>query len=175
MRRRSEEAEPTGYVAPRDESGRIDRDVHRDRMEELHTLTERLARLPTRIRRSLPLDEETLDHLDQLAAANPRADRRRLVLRARTLLAGNDLEALDRALCGQGDAALQDQVLIRWRSRILAEGDSAIQEFLLAFPGGDRQGVRTAARDAGRTGAAGVRAQARLLELLRDAAAAVEE
>ena len=150
MARRGKDEESVGYVPERDESGRVDRDLHRARMDDLHALTERLARLPVRNRRTLPLDEETLAHLDELAAAAPRADRRRLVLRTRQLLAQNDLDALANALERGDPATLRDQLLVRWRTRIVAEGDAAIQEFLTDFPSGDRQAVRTAAREIGR-------------------------
>lgn len=164
-----EEGPVVGYVAPRADSGRLDRGLHRDNMEDLKDLTERLSALPQKVRRALPLDEELQYHLELLASAE-RSDRRRLLLRTRQLLGGADLVALEAALTGNSPAAHRDQATIHWRTRILAEGDAALQAFVEAFPRADRQSIRANAREARGTTPAAVRAQGRLLQLLRAAA-----
>ena len=50
-----------------------------------------------------------------------------------------------------------------------------LQAFIEAYPGADRQGIRTSAREARGTGPAAARAQTRLLQQIRAAAAIVPE
>jgi ribosome-associated protein len=164
------DAPVVGYVAPRADSGRLDRGQHRDNMADLKELTEHLSTLPQKVRRALPLDEETQDHLELLSNAE-RGDRRRLLLRTRQLVGAADLVALNAALAGNSPADQRDQATRHWRARILAEGDAAINGFVEVFPRAERQSLRANAREARGTSPGAVRAQGRLLQLLRIAAA----
>lgn len=155
-----------------EESGRQARGEHREQREDLKDLANRLARLSPKMRRTMPLDEETLAQLDLLAAAENRPDRRRVLMRASTLLANADQEKVEAALSGNTPANQWDRDIAHWRSRILAGDDRVIQSFLEAYPQSDRQAIRTAAREA-RAGASA--AAARLLQLLRDGASALVE
>jgi ribosome-associated protein len=150
-------------------SSRPVRGEHRDEMEALKALANRIARLPPGQRRALPLDAETLDQFELLAGAALKPDRRRSLMRAKLLLAHADLDAIQAVLDGRGPDALAAQAADAWRQRLLAGDDTTLQAFLAAHPSGDRQGIRAAIREARGEGAAGKRAALRLLALLRSA------
>lgn len=149
---------------------RLDRDEHREQMEDLKDLTNRLAALSPKVRRTMPLDEETLDQLDLLAAAAHRPDRRRVLLKARQMVALADPEKLEAALAGNTPANQWDREMVHWRNRIVAGDDRVIQEFVQTFAGADRQAIRSLARVARGEGKEAIAAQGRLLQTLRDAA-----
>jgi len=48
------------------------------------------------------------------------------------------------------EAVHRQHVIERWRDRIVGEGDAAVNEFLAAHPGADRQKLRQLSRDARR-------------------------
>lgn len=141
---------------------------------DLKALANHLATLPQRVRRALPLDEELQEQLDLLARAAGRPDRRRLLMRVKLLLGALDLVALDAALSGKGPAAERDRECVRWRTRLIAGDDQDLQAFVEEQPRADRQAIRASIRDARGEGPAAARAQTRLLELLRAAAAACD-
>lgn len=145
---------------------------HREAMADLKELANHLAALTPGARRELPLDGETLAVLDQLAGAYGRTDRRRLVMRAKLLLGGEDLDKLRAALAGDTPAAAHAREAARWRTRLLAGGDADLQAFVEAWPAADRQALRASLREARGTTPAAVRAQNRVLALLKDAIAA---
>ncbi|MDP2315645.1 MAG: DUF615 domain-containing protein [Pseudomonadota bacterium] len=161
-------------VEPEQEAARpFDRNEHRAAMVDLKALTNRLAKLPQSVRRNLPLDEEMQHHLDLLAAADASSHRRRLLMRTKLLLSGADLAKVHAALEGDTPAAHRNRETARWRTRIVAGDDAVLQAFMEAYPGADRQGIRSSAREARGTGPAAARAQTRLLQQIR-AAAAIE-
>ncbi len=151
------------------------RNDHHDDMLDLKALANRIAAMPQKERRALPLDEEAQEQLDILAASEPRPDRRRTLMRAKLLLGAADQDALQKALAGSSPTALRDRETVYWRTRIIAGGDQDLQTFIEAYPGSDRQALRTHARDARGTGPAAERAAARLLTALREGAAAGAE
>lgn len=151
-------------------SDRKVRSVHHDEMRDLKALTNRIAALPLKVRRTLPLDEETQACLDILAAAEPKPARRRTLMRAKLLMGGVDPELLEAALAGKTPEAAILEETLQWRSRIVAGGDDDLQAFIVRYPDSDRQAVRTNAREARGKGPVAERAMARLLTLLREAA-----
>ncbi len=158
-----EEAEPAARRAIRSE--------HRGQMLDLKELANRISAMPLGVRRGLPLDDEAQAQLDLLAVASG-SDRRRVLMRAKLLIGAADLVALQAALEGDTPAAARDRLCIQWRTRLIAGDDVVLQAFIERYPGADRQAVRTATRDARGPGPAGERAKSRLLQLVRDAAAA---
>ncbi len=150
--------------------GRVVRKDHRAAMEDLKELANLLAALPPGQRRALPLDEETLDELERLAAAGQRPDRRRTLMRVKLLLAGNDLGPVRGALAGRTPAALAAQEAEAWRARILAGDDAVLTIFVDTHPWVDRQALRLAAREARGDTPAARRAQQRLFRLLAETA-----
>jgi ribosome-associated protein len=157
--------------APDAPSGRPDRNLHREHMQDLTDLANRLAKLPPRALRDLPLDDDVREQLDLLAKAGPGPHRRRILMRAKLFLGGADLERLEAALAGETPAALLTAEMVRWRERLVTGGDAELQAFVEAYPRADRQSLRASLREARGTGPAATRAQSRLLTLLREAAA----
>ncbi len=151
-------------------SDRVARWDHRDDMEALKALANRIAKLPPAERRALPLDEEALAQFENLANAALKPERRRSLMRAKLLLAHADMDVLHAVLEGGGAAALAARAADSWRDRIVAGDDAVLTSFLAAHPGGDRQALRAAARDARGAGPPAKRAALRLLKLVREAA-----
>ena len=158
----------------RDASGRLDRVAHRARMEKMKELAIRLAALPPGLRAALPVEEQTLAALDQLAGSDRGPHRRRLVMRARLLLGGEDLARLEAALAGHTPAAARERALLGWRTRILAGDDSVLSAFLAEHSQADRQVLRACIREARGTDEGARRANRSLLRLLRDAVTATD-
>ncbi len=179
------QAEPTlpddpsvlpGVDEPSEEAVKpFDRNEHRAAMVDLKALANRIARMTQHQRRMLPLDEDTHEQMDMLAAAARMPHRRRLLMRAKLFLSGCDLVKVQAALEGNTPAAARDRETAHWRTRIVAGDDTVLQAFIEAYPGADRQGIRSSAREARGTGPAAARAQTRLLQQLRAAAAIVPE
>lgn len=160
--------------APAPAARRAIRSEHRGQMLDLKELANRISAMPQGVRRSLPLDDEAQAQLDLLAVASG-SDRRRVLMRAKLLVGGADLVALAAALDGDTPAAARDRACIQWRARLVAGDDVVLQAFIERYPAADRQAVRTATRDARGAGPASDRAKARLLQLVREAAAAPGE
>lgn len=57
-------------------------------------------------------------------------------------------QALEQVLHGTGQADAEFHRLERWRDRLIAEGDSALEEFLTRFPTADRSHLRQLVRNA---------------------------
>ncbi len=167
---RKQPPEPVEETPESEDLGRPIRREHRDKMIDLKALTNRLAKLPVSVRRRLPLDEEVQAQLDRLAAADPRSDRRRVLMRAKLLLGGADMVRLHAALAGDTVAAAWDRESVRWRTCLIAGNDADLQAFVEAYPGADRAAIRTSLREARGQGPAAVRANTRLLALVRAAA-----
>lgn len=164
------EVDPEGLPLGVEEEGeeRPFRNEHRARMMALKDLANRLARLPLGARREIPMQDDLREEIDALAAAGQRPDRRRVLMRAQKLLAQCDVERLEAALAGDTPSAALERRVVGWRDRVLLGGDEAIQAFVEAFPGADRQALRAGAREA-RAEDAPREAQTRLMRHLRDA------
>lgn len=124
---------------------------------------------PKGIRAKLPLDEVTLEAVEELARLPPAPARRRQLLVVKGLLNDADHEAVQEVLEGRGEHAERSRVLERWRTRILEEGDTALAEFIDAHPDADRQRIRALAREARKEGPAGARASKNLFAALKGA------
>ena len=176
---RGEDDEDGSSLAGAEEGGDEDyrpiRSDHRGAMMDLKALANRLAKLPSGLRRTLPLDEETQRQLDMLAAADQRPDRRRVLMRAKLLLGAVDPVQLEAAIAGDTPVAILDRALIDWRTRIVAGDDAVLQSFVEAYPATDRQAVRTSARETRGQGPGAAAASRRLLQLLRNAATGQSE
>jgi ribosome-associated protein len=138
-------------------------------MRELERLAVSLASMPAAERRRLPLTEHVLGELGELAKLTKGPARKRQRLLVTTLLRESDREALDQALDGGGPEQERLWALERWRERLIAEGNPAIQEFLDEHPGGDRQQLRRLAGLAAGEGDAASRARKKLFAVLKAA------
>ncbi|CAL1240783.1 ribosome biogenesis factor YjgA [Candidatus Methylocalor cossyra] len=100
----------------------------------------------------LDLPGEVLEAVRAGQAISARPALRRQCKFIGKLLRGLDTEPLRRRLAAAGPA--EDSRLVRsverWRDRMLAQGDSAVNEFLADYPGADRQKLRQLTRDARR-------------------------
>ncbi|MFT4627333.1 MAG: ribosome-associated protein [Myxococcota bacterium] len=148
---------------------RPNRSKDREAVRELERLAIQLADLTRGQRRQLPLDDALLHALDGLAALGRGPARKRQRLRVTTLLMSVDREALDAALGGEG--AAQDHLweLERWRTRIVAEGDPAVQAFVEAYPSADRRQLRRLGKQGQGETEAAARARKKLFAVLKAA------
>lgn len=115
---------------------------------KLEQLVHELVGLPAGARRELPLDEEQLAALDELASLPGTPARKRQQLRVMGLLADVDMELLKQAAAGDTEARANQRAAERWRDRLIAQGDEALRALLEAYPEADRQRLRQLARAA---------------------------
>lgn len=81
---------------------RRNRSAQKRRLKQVEVLGKDIAELTPGNRRRLPLSESILDAASELAAAKPTPDRRRKLLRLKTLLAELDDDALDEVRAALG-------------------------------------------------------------------------
>jgi ribosome-associated protein len=138
----------------------------------IQDLGEALIALPDDQLATLPLDEEARDAV-VAGRGLVRGALRRQVRYLGRVLARRDTEALRAALEAQQSTGVEATArlhrLERWRERLLAEGDAALEELLRDHPDLDRSRLRQLVRRAraGRHGAARA-----LFRFLRDSDAA---
>jgi ribosome-associated protein len=117
--------------------------------EEALAVLELLLAVRPADRRHLPLDDELKEALSILDGIGPRhrSARKRQTDRIRGMLRVRDLEELQEVMGGhvarvkELEEALD--ALVRWRSRLVEEGDPALQAFVEAHPAADRQHLRS--------------------------------
>lgn len=141
--------EPTD--APRGEDRPSRSQIKREH-QALQVLAEQLAALPRAQLEALSLGEATWVALDETARIKDQRALRRHYKRIANCLAREDTEPL-RALLAQREAQAQASAarqhrVERWRARLIAEGDPALSELIDAYPGVDRQRLRTLVRAA---------------------------
>lgn len=108
-----------------------------------------------------PLNAGLIEH-GRLSGSAGRRHYRRL----KKLVRGHDRAALQAALEEESDADRRARRLERWRTRIVEEGDPAIQAFVEAHPTADRPALRALARQADPETPAGKRAFKKLFQVL---------
>ena len=148
------------WVRDRDEpdTPRVTRTSRREKTEPLARAQALIPLLRDHPRDSwdnLPLSETTREMLEHLVAIKSKARgaiRRQTMLLARAL-AEDDLDALASALGSDGGTSDRDETmeaLVRWRTRMMDEGDAALQAFVEAYPNADRQRLRSLVKQATR-------------------------
>lgn len=120
---------------------------------EIHDMAARLISLTDGALKKMPIDDElTQAVILARRIRNTREGYRRQLQLITKLLRQGDHQAVKRELDGlqrSGDAEnAKFHALERWRERILAEGDDAIQAFIDAYPDTDRQKLRQLVRKA---------------------------
>jgi ribosome-associated protein len=144
----------------------------------LQDLAEEMLALPRAELEGLGLGADTWVAIDETARIRDRRAMRRHVKRVANCLARENTEPLQALLDAREErsrqAAARHHRLERWRARLIGEGDSALTEFLDAYPHADRQQLRTlvraAQRDAARDKPDAPRKLFRLLREVVDAA-----
>ena len=148
-----------GYVV--NEDGALDWDDNKPRptrsskkrvAQEALGLGERLMACREEELDILPLSEELQAALCHCHTIQKRIARRRQMLLIGKLLRCEDTKAIELALgdqSGEVEArAARLRALERWRSRLIDDGDPALEAFLVDFPNCDRQRLRQACRKA---------------------------
>lgn len=147
------------------------RNAERERLVERARLVETLAALPAEERVMLPADDDLKRAIEQLAGMKADSARSRLVRRLARRTpdsAWPPLEAVVSRVEAEGDAASAlEEAALAWRTRLLDEGDAAVDVFVEAHPGADRSRLRQLVRNASKEGAASKRARRLLLRAIR--------
>jgi ribosome-associated protein len=144
--RKTDTLKPESELAERPNKTQIKR-----QMDALHKVAQRLVELSDGSTRKMPLDDE-LQSAVQLARRirNTREGYRRQLQLITKLLREANHEEIEAALNNLQRSGDQENALFhaleRWRERIIEEGDSAIQEFILAHPTAERQKLRQLVR-----------------------------
>jgi ribosome-associated protein len=145
--------------------------------QALQALAERLVSLPRPELERLRLSEATWAAIDETPRIRDPRARGRHWKRIANLLEREDMHAvhalLDHAAARQREDAARHHYLERWRERLIAEGDEALGEFLVAHPDIDRSRLRALVRAAQRDRDRGrPEAQRKLFQYLREVSAA---
>lgn len=153
--------------------GRPPRWVERDVMRDARPVAEALLKIERADWAALKLDPELERLLDEWTRIERRAvvARKRLKDRLTTQVRHYDIEEIRAAMARLAEQDDADRGFEGWARRLIETGDSALDAFLEAFPGADRQQLRQLARQARKEGApekAG-RGWHRLLEAMRRA------
>lgn len=122
---------------------------------EVLDLARRLSEMtPTQVAR-LPVPETLIPHIDETRRITSHvAHKRQLQYLAKQMRREDDetLEAIRDAMDANGHAAREEAAMLhraeQWRDRLIADGDVALAELLVAFPQADRQHLRQLARNA---------------------------
>ncbi len=138
----------------------------------LQDLAEELLGLPRAALEGIGLGADTRLAIEETARIKDRRAMRRHVKRVANCLARESTEPLQALLDARAQQARQATArhhqLERWRSRLIDEGDAALAELLDAYPGADRQQLRTLVRAARRDAAQDrLEAPRKLFRLLR--------
>ena len=123
-------------------------------MHARQALGEQLTRLSAAQLARIPLDEPLREAIADYQRFTSREARRRQLQFIGRLMRAVDRDAIEQAwqLTQAGSEASKkiQHKLERWRDRLLAEGDDAINAWLVEHPDGDRQLLRQLVRDARR-------------------------
>lgn len=122
---------------------------------EVLDLARRLSEMtPTQVAR-LPVPETLISHIDETRRITSHvAHKRQLQFLAKQMRREDDetLEAIRDAMDANGHAAREEAAMLhraeQWRDRLIADGDAALGELLVAYPQADRQHLRQLARNA---------------------------
>ncbi|MEE2830433.1 MAG: ribosome biogenesis factor YjgA [Myxococcota bacterium] len=115
---------------------------------------DKLLRLGDAALAAMPFDEDTVDaikDLRRLEAMGARGGLRRKRLQVAGLLRRVDIEELRDALSQHPDVSPREQALQQvelWRTRLLRDGDKALDQLLTEYPDADRQHLRQLIRQA---------------------------
>jgi ribosome-associated protein len=147
-------------------------------MLALQKLGEALMDLPEHELRALPLPENLREAIELARSLSKRGALYRQKQYIGRLMREVDTEAIERAVASTHERRLAEardfHHIESWRDRILADGESAVDEFLMRHPNADRQRLRALLRQArrARVEADSRRARRTLFRYLREILAA---
>lgn len=125
----------------------------REALEVLVLCEQLVALTPTQLAK-LPVPESLVPHINETKRITSHiAHKRQLAFLAKQMRREDDetLDAIRDALDAGGDASRREVAAMHrveaWRERLLADGDTALAEFLNAFPSADRQLLRQLVRN----------------------------
>ena len=128
-------------------------------MIELQKIGEALVALPDNDLAKIPLEEKLADAIQAARSiTNHEGKRRQMQYIGRIMRdveAAPIREALDKLQGKNQQSTAQFHQVERWRTRLLAEGDSVLREFLNKYPDADHQRLRQLVRNAQKDQAAG--------------------
>lgn len=131
------------------------RSQQREGALEIRSLAEQLVALPAAQLARLPIPEDLMPHIVETQRITSHiAHKRQLQFLAKQMRREDDavLEAIRDAMDVDGDAARRETARLhraeQWRDRLLADGDAALTDLLVEYPGADRQRLRQLARNA---------------------------
>ncbi|MGX5913143.1 ribosome biogenesis factor YjgA [Aliidiomarina sp. Khilg15.8] len=144
--RKTDTLKPDSELAERPNKTQIKR-----QMDALHKVAQRLVDLSDGSTKKMPIDDE-LQSAIQLARRirNTREGFRRQLQLITKLLREANHEEIEASLNNLQRSGDQENALFheleRWRERIINDGDSAIQEFIVTHPNAERQKLRQLVR-----------------------------
>ncbi len=143
---------PMSDFSAADDTGEKSKTQVKRELQALQDLGERLTTLKPETIDRLPLSDALRKALADAPKHKAHIARKRHIQYIGKLMRGQDIEAIV-ALVDQLDASTRQynerfHALERWRDRLLADGDSAVDAFVSDYPDGDRQHLRGLIRQA---------------------------
>ncbi|MDE1462731.1 ribosome biogenesis factor YjgA [Spartinivicinus poritis] len=121
-------------------------------MHALQAMGERLITLPAKVFERLPLTPRLREALEETKRITSFNARKRHFQFIGKLMRDQDLETIQNVLnhfdTASDEYNRQFHLMERWRDRLLAEGNTALAEFVEAYPAADRQHLRQLIRNA---------------------------
>ena len=145
-------------------------------MQALKQLGEQIIAMSDAQRARFPLSDDLLAAVEETGRIKAREARRRHMQYVGKLMRGEDLEGIQAVFDEiENETLRRDHAFHRleqWRDRLIAEGDDAVEAFVVEFPDVERQALRQLIRNARREREQGkppTNAR-RLFRLIRDTA-----
>lgn len=145
-------------------------------MQALKQLGEQIIAMSDAQRARFPLSDDLLAAVEEAGRIKAREARRRHMQYVGKLMRGEDLEGIQAVFDEiENETLRRDHAFHRleqWRDRLIAEGDDAVEAFVVEFPDVERQALRQLIRNARREREQGkppTNAR-RLFRLIRDTA-----
>ncbi|WP_097460097.1 ribosome biogenesis factor YjgA [Mangrovitalea sediminis] len=121
-------------------------------MQQLQELGKKLGELDTHQLEPLPISDRLRSALDEFKRIRQHEARRRHLQYIGKLMRSEDYEVLEKAVEGYSAGSQENtrrlHLAEHWRERLIAEGDSAMADFMEQVPGGDVQHLRNLIRNA---------------------------
>jgi ribosome-associated protein len=126
--------------------------------QQLRDMGEQLVLMPNAHLDKITMDSSLLEAIKEARRLKNLDARRRQIQYIGKLMRNMDLTEIRYSiekLNHQSQTFRQHFAMLeQWRDRLIDEGNSAIEEFLIAYPNADRQQIRNLLRQAGKTGSA---------------------